>query len=145
MVKEAVHRSFEVAVPADEAWARLAEVERWPEWAPHISAVTVSPAGPLGPSSSGVLKIRGLGRNAFRMSAWEQPDRWEWTGGLPGVRIDYDHRFSAAGNNSTTMTWVVVLRGPLAWLIRPIFARIYGRNIDRAIPGLQAWIRLRPG
>src|SRR5688500_853008 len=132
MVKEAVHRSFEVAVPADEAWARLSEVERWPEWAPHISAATVSPAGPLGPSSSGVLKIRGLGRNAVRMSAWEQPDRWEWTGGLPGVRIDYDHRFAAAGDSSTTMSWVVVLRGPLAWLIRPIFARVYRRNLDRA-------------
>ena len=59
------------------------------------------------------------------------------------VRIAYDHRFAPAGNNSTTMTWVVVLRGPLAWLIRPIFARIYGRNLDRAIPGLQAWIRPR--
>ena len=69
-MREAVHRSFEVAVPVNEAWARLSEVERWPEWAPHISAVTVSPAGPLGPSSSGVLNIRGLGRNAFRMSAW---------------------------------------------------------------------------
>ena len=39
------------------------------------------------------------------------------------------------------MTWVVVVRGPLAWLIRPIFKRVYGRNVDRAIPLLQDWIR----
>ena len=141
MLKVAVQRSFEVAVPQDEAWARLAQVDRWPEWAPHIKSVALSPTGPLGPSSSGVFQIRRLGRNSFRMSAWIPTDRWEWTGGLPGVRIDYDHRFSATGDGSTKLTWVVVLRGPLAWLIRPVFARIYGRNLDRAIPALQEWIR----
>lgn len=129
-----------MAVPADVAWTRLADVERWPEWAPHIASVTVTPAGPMGPTSSGALHIRRLGRNTFRMSAWEPPDRWEWVGGVPGSRIEYDHHFAPAGPDSTTLTWVVRLDGPLAWLIRPVFARIYGRNVDRAIAGLQSWI-----
>jgi hypothetical protein len=139
MSRAAVERSFVVAAPVGVAWARLAEVERWPEWAPHISSVTVSPPGPLGRSSSGALHIRRLGSNTFRMSAWQPPDRWEWTGGLPGVRILYDHRFAPSSNGTTTMTWTVTLQGPLAWLIRPVFARVYGRNVDRAIPRLQEW------
>ena len=141
MAGVAVQRSFDVAVPVDEAWRRLADVGRWPEWAPHIGSVVVSPSGPLGPSSSGVLHLRRLGRNTFRMSAWDPPERWEWTGGLPGTRVRYDHRFEASGDESTTMTWTVSLDGPLAWMSRPVFAWIYGRNLDRAIPRLQDWIR----
>jgi hypothetical protein len=34
----------------------------------------------------------------------------------------------------------VFLDGPVARLIRPIFASIYGRNLDRAIPQLKVWI-----
>lgn len=140
MAAEAVRRTFDVDVPLHEAWRRLAEVERWPEWAPHITAVTVSPPGPLGPSSSGALHIKGLGRTTFRMAAWEPPRQWEWVGGLPGVRIEYAHRFEPIRQERTRMEWVVTLRGPLASVVRPIFARVYGRNVDRAIPRLQAWI-----
>lgn len=140
MAKVAVQRTFEVGVNPEEAWARLAQVERWPEWAPHITAVTLSD-GPLGPSSRGVLKIRRLGKNAFAMSAWEPPRRWEWTGGLPGVRIVYDHRFAASEAGAATLTWVVSLHGPLTGVVAPVFARIYGRNLDRALPSLQEWIK----
>ena len=139
----AVHRIFEVEAPLEDAWRRLAEVERWPEWAPHILSVSVSPPGELGPTSSGAFKIKRLGRNDFRMSAWEPPVRWEWVGGLPGVSISYDHRFEPMGPAATRLEWLVELRGPLAPLVRPIFARIYGRNVDRAIPRLQEWFRHR--
>ena len=137
----AVERSFAVDLPITAAWTRLAEVERWPEWAPHIKSVTVSPCGPLGPTSTGELRIRRLGRNAFVMSAWHPHEHWQWTGRMPGFRIEYDHRFEASAENATIMTWVVTLAGPLARWIRPVFARIYSRNLDAAIPRLQRWIR----
>lgn len=136
----AVSRSFTVDVARDDAWRRLAAVRRWPEWAPHITAATVTPPGQLGPSSSGALSVRGFGRTTFVMSAWAPPDRWEWTGRMPGVRIVYDHRFAAAGD-ATTLTWTVTLDGPLAAPVRRVFARIYGRNLDKAIPRLQQWMR----
>jgi carbon monoxide dehydrogenase subunit G len=141
MTGATVKRVFEVDAPLEEAWHRLAEVERWPEWAPHITSVTVSPPGELGPTSSGALQIKRLGRNTFRMSVWEPPVRWEWVGGLPGVRIHYDHRFESSGPAATQLEWSVELHGPLAPLIRPVFARVYGRNLDQAIPRLQEWFR----
>jgi carbon monoxide dehydrogenase subunit G len=112
MTSATVKRVFEVDAPLEEAWQRLAEMERWPEWAPHITSVTVSPPGELGPTSSGALQIRRLGRNAFRMSVREPPVRWEWVGGLPGVRISYDHRFESSGPAATRLEWLVELRGP---------------------------------
>jgi hypothetical protein len=36
---------------------------------------------------------------------------------------------------------VVELQAPLAPLIRRVFARVYGPNVDRAIPHLQEWFR----
>jgi len=134
-----VYREFEVAVPLELAWQRLAEVERWPEWAPHITKVTLVPAGPLGPSSRGALHLRLFGRNTFRMSVWDPPRRWEWIGELPGVRVHYDHRFEPR-EEATRLTWIVRLDGPLAPVIRPLFRRIYGRNVDHASAGLQRWI-----
>src|ERR687891_410918 len=96
MTSATVKRVFEVDAPLEEAWYRLAEVERWPEWAPHITSVTVSPPGELGPTSSGAFQIKRLGRNTFRMSVWEPPVRWEWVGGLPGVRTEV-HALKYAG------------------------------------------------
>lgn len=139
MTKADVRRIFEVDVSLEEAWRRLAEVERWPEWAPHIVSVRVSPPGVLGPTSNGAFRIKRLGRSTFRMTAWEPPVRWQWVGGLPGVRISYDHRFEASGTAATRLEWLVELRGPIAPLIRRVFARVYGRNVDRAIPRLQQW------
>lgn len=61
-------------------------------------------AGRARSTSSGALQIRRLGRNTFRMSVWEPPVRWEWVGGLPGVRIYYDHRFESSGPAATQLT-----------------------------------------
>jgi hypothetical protein len=134
----AVHRTFTVDVPRALAWQKFAEVERWPEWAPHITAAELN-AGPLGPRSTGWLKLRGLGRNSFRMISWNPPDEWTWQGSVARTRVVYEHRFldNAQG---TQLEWLVSLEGPLARLISPLFARVYGRNLDRAIPRLQAWI-----
>jgi Polyketide cyclase / dehydrase and lipid transport len=134
-----VQREFEVDASLEEAWDRLSQIERWPEWAPHIVSVTVSPPGPLGPTSSGAFRIRRLGRSTFRMSAWEPNSRWEWVGGFPGLRIAYDHRFQPTGPSTTRLQWLVNLRGPFAPLIRSTFARVYSRNLDVAIPRLQQW------
>ena len=38
--------------------------------------------------------------------------RWEWVGGLPGVRIYYDHRFESSGPAATRLEWLVELHGP---------------------------------
>jgi uncharacterized membrane protein len=61
MTRATVKRVFEVDAPLEEAWQRLAEVERWPEWAPHITSVTVSPPGELGPTSTGMVGSSSMG------------------------------------------------------------------------------------
>jgi hypothetical protein len=140
-VSPTVRRVFTVDAPVLEAWRGLAAVERWPEWAPHITSVIVTPPGALGSTSSGALSIRWFGTTTFHMSAWAPPVRWQWVGGLPGARIFYDHRFEPVAPHTTRLDWLVELRGPLAPLTRPVFGPVYSRFLDRAIPRLQQWFR----
>jgi hypothetical protein len=136
----AVDRRFQVGAPLVEAWRGLAQLERWPEWAPHIDSVTMSPPDKLGPNTTGVIRLRRLGDTTFDMTEWEPPHRWRWQGSLLGHVIGYDHRFEAA-DETTWLEWTVDIDGSLTSIIRPVFARIYGRNVDRAIPLLQEWYR----
>lgn len=70
---------------------------RGPNW-PRTSPPPPSPRLVLSaPRRGACSRSAALAGTPSGFSAWEQPDRWEWTGGLPGVRIDYDHRFAAAG------------------------------------------------
>lgn len=134
---KALERRFTVAAPIDEAWRELAAVEDWPSWAPHIRRVKVEPAGPLGPQSTGRLKLRGGLRSAFRMTDWDPPRRWTWIGPLAWLKVHYDHQFEPDPDGGTTLTWTVALSGFGASAIRRPFSRTYGRNVDRAIPQLQ--------
>jgi carbon monoxide dehydrogenase subunit G len=137
---QAVRREFDVSAGHQRAWNLLADVQRWPEWAPHITRVDVEPPGPVGPDSTGVLHIRRLGANAFAMTDWRPHRHWRWRGRMPGAIVDYNHEFAAIDETTTRLTWTVDLDGPVAPIIRPIFARLYGSNVDRAIPRLQTWI-----
>lgn len=136
--REAVRRRFDVDVPVDQAWDSLVDIETWPAWAPHIRRVVVSPSGPMGPSSSGAFRLRGGLRATFRMTVWEPPRRWVWVGRSGGLTIHYDHRFEASANGTTSLEWIVSLSGIGSRIAGRPFAFAYGRNVDRAIPLLQA-------
>lgn len=136
-----VERTFEVPVGAARAWSALADVPRWPEWAPHIAAVTITPAGPVTEATSGAFRFRPLGRARFRMTAFDPPRSWTWTGRVMGTTIHYDHRFAEAGPDRTRLTWVV--RAERSSVRARIFAAVYGRLIDRAWPRFAASLTVR--
>ena len=60
-----------------------------------------------------------------------------WAYGNSGTRF----KVFAQPGVPRTVKEKVELHGRLAPLIRPVFARVYGRNLDRAIPRLQEWFR----
>ena len=55
------------------------------------------------------------------------------------LTIRYDHRFAATGDN-TLMTWTVSEEGSRRSTLGRLFASVYGRMVDRAIPRLQAYL-----
>jgi polyketide cyclase/dehydrase/lipid transport protein len=140
-VRELVRRDFTVDVPLREAWERLAQVESWPSWAKHIKHVTLDPPGPLTEHSAGSLRLVGGARSTFRMEVYEPPVRWQWVGRFLSVDVHYDHGFEAVDEKHTRLVWTVDAEGFGAGSLGRVFGAIYARNLDRAIPNLQAEMR----
>jgi carbon monoxide dehydrogenase subunit G len=139
---ELLRRDFSVDAPIADAWRLLADVAAWPEWAPHIRRVEVSPPGAIGPASSGTLYFSPLGRSRFRVSSHAEGTSWEWVGSVLGLAIRYDHRFASEGAG-TRLTWTVAEDGDGSARGR-LFASFYGRLVDRAIPRLQTRMASEP-
>jgi hypothetical protein len=132
-----VERSFEVPIPARDAWSALADVEAWPTWAPHIAAARTTPPGPVSAHTSGTFRFRPTGRSRFTMTEFDPPRSWTWSGRAMGALIDYEHRFEPAHADSTRLVWTVRCRGRVGVRAR-LFAAVYARLIDRAWPRFKA-------
>jgi len=131
-----LERQFEVSVSLMDAWRFLAQVEEWPHWAAHIRRIGVSPSGGIGPSSSGCIHLRNGIRSTFRMREFRPGQNWKWVGSLLWLTVHYDHRFDVVDANRTRLTWVVEAEGFGAAAFGRLFAVMYSRNVDKAIPAL---------
>jgi carbon monoxide dehydrogenase subunit G len=131
-----IERRFEVAAPAADAWRFLARVEEWPRWAAHIARVEMSPPGEAQPQSSGTIHLRNGIRSTFRMTEFNSGKNWKWAGKFLWLTVHYDHRFEAIDARTTRLTWIVDAEGFGAAALGRIFALVYSRNLDKAIPAL---------
>jgi Polyketide cyclase / dehydrase and lipid transport len=102
-----LERTFDVPVSVAEAWAALADVKRWPDWAPHIAAARVTPDGPVTATTAGSFRFRPVGRARFRMIGFDPPRLWTWTGRVMGVPIDYEHASAELTANRARLAWTV--------------------------------------
>jgi hypothetical protein len=143
-VLELVRREFAVDVGQQDAWERLANVESWTSWAKHIKRVSLHPPGTLTDRSSGTFRLAGGARSTFRMEIFEPPTRWQWVGRFLTADVHYDHGFEAIDERHTRLVWTVDADGPGEGSLARVFGAIYARNLDRAIPNLQAEFHARP-
>jgi hypothetical protein len=133
-----LQREFTVDVPLPKAWDHLAHIEQWPSWAPHIRRIELQPPGELGPESTGVIHLSNGMKPAFRMTEFNPPQNWKWVGSFLWATVIYDHRFEPLDAGHTRLTWIVQAEGFGASVLGRLFARIYRRNLDKAIPLLIA-------
>jgi hypothetical protein len=116
------------------AWDHLARVEQWPSWALHIKKIELQPPGELGPQSSGVIRLTNGITPVFRMTEFNPPRNWKWVSRFLWLTVIYDHRFEALDGEHTKLIWIVEAQGWGAGILGRLFARIYRRNLERAIP-----------
>lgn len=129
-----LRRSFIVDRSLQDAWRHLARVERWPSWAKHIKRVKVEPLGELGPKSTGFIQLNNGVRSAFTMTEFNPYSNWKWVGRFLWLTVCYDHRFDELRPTQTKLTWVVEANGVGASMLGRLFAKVYRKNLDRAIP-----------
>ena len=71
------------------------------------------------------------------MTEYRPPLGWTWQGSFLWLLVDYEHRFEAVAADRTRMVWSVACEGFGASILGRLFALIYNRNLDKAIPRLQ--------
>jgi hypothetical protein len=131
-----LERRFRVKAPLERAWRHLERVEQWPTWARHIRRIDLTPSGLLTPNSAGALVLTSGIRSTFRMEELNPGANWKWSGPFLWITVHYDHQFSKAGPEETEIGFVLDGEGVGAGVFGRVFAAIYARNLDRAIPNL---------
>src|SRR5262249_56330653 len=100
-MKVLLRREFTVGLPPARAWNHLARVEQWPSWAKHIRHVEVTPAGELGPQSTGVIHLSNGVKSVFTITQFNPPHSWKWVGRFLWATVEYDHVFEVLGPAKT--------------------------------------------
>jgi hypothetical protein len=129
-----LRREFVVNVSQETAWKRLAQVEEWPNWAKHISRISLSPSGELTPASIGIIHLSNGIKSRFRMAEFNPYRNWKWVGPFLWLTIHYDHIFEPQDGPATKLIWVVEGEGFGVSVFGKIFASVYQRNLNKAIP-----------
>jgi hypothetical protein len=133
-----IRREFVVNVPLETVWQHLAQVERWPSWAKHITSVELDPPGDLTRQSSGAFRLSNGIRSTFKMVELNPPKSWKWVGPFLWIMVHYDHIFEPIDDQHTRLIWVVDAEGFAVSIFGRVYAAIYNRNLDKAIPNLVA-------
>ena len=72
------------------------------------------------------------------MTEFKSYRNWKWVGRFLWLTVSYDHRFEEFSPTVTKLTWLVEASGVGVSMIGRLFAKVYSRNLDRAIPLLVA-------
>ena len=73
-------------------------------------------------------------KSAFTMTEFNPHRNWKWVGGFLWLTVHYDHRFEALTPVRTRLTWSVEAKGFGVSVFGKLFAKIYNKNLNRAIP-----------
>jgi len=147
--------SVRIAASAEEVWAVLRDVERWPEWTPTVSQVrSVESApeyvpgadGPAGELSSGdVVSIKQpkMPTLSWTVLEWNPADSFSWASTSGGVRTVADHRIKDANDandaesDGVTVTLSIRQSGPLAGVVGLLTGRQTRRYVDTEAQSLK--------
>lgn len=129
-----IDREFIVNASLERAWQYLARLDQWPTWARHIRLIETRPKGELGPQSSGVIHLANGIKSTFRMTEFNPYRNWKWTGPFLWLKIDYDHRFQSITSDQSKVRFVLQASGFGANSLGRVFAKIYSKKLEKAIP-----------
>jgi hypothetical protein len=133
-----IRREFTVGIPVQRAWDHLALVEQWPTWAPHIKQIELRPSLELGEKSVGVIHLTNGIKSTFRMTEFNPPRSWKWAGRFLWATVIYDHQFEALDSGHTRLIWIIEADGFGERILGRLFASVYHRSLEKAIPLLIA-------
>jgi hypothetical protein len=96
------------------------------------------PPGPVSAETVAMLRLTNGITTHFKMKRFNPQKNWMWSGKLLCLDIEYDHRIELVCDEETRMIFTVAAQGIGLSTIGRLFAAQYSKNLDVAIPKLQA-------
>jgi len=102
-----------IAAGTQRVWSVLADVARWPEWLPTVTAVTPLDAPALSIGARFTVQQPRLRPAIWSVVELDLPHRFAWESRSPGVRTFADHVVAASSVETTIVTLGITFHGPL--------------------------------
>ncbi len=141
MAESATERMV-VAASADQCFAVVSDLVRYPEWAADIKEVSIEDADAEGRPASATFRAGAFGRSTSYTLTYDYSDAprtlaWKQTAGDLTSKLDGSYTFEALGQGSTQVTYTleVELRVPLPGFIK---RRAQSRIMHTALEELRA-------
>ncbi len=135
-ISNAVH----INAPPERVWRVMADVERWPEFAPQFKTIKWKDQGPLTLGKTATVTPKGFFGAPWTVVEYTEGRSFTWDANmLPGVHLSGGHVVEAEGDG-TRVTLSLKASGPMWMLLAPALARIFRRNVQQEGEGMKAFI-----
>ena len=128
--------SVDIDALPSTVWAVYTDLERWPEWNPAVSEVTVTSGGDVDVGSRVRIKQPRLRAMEWVVVELGVAEGFTWTTSSGGVTIVAGHRLTPRGDTGTRVTGSVAQSGCLAPVARLLFGRLTLRYLGMEMDGL---------
>ncbi|MGC5288732.1 SRPBCC family protein [Micromonospora sp. DT231] len=127
----------EIAADAEQVWAVLVDVERWPEWTTSVTRVERGESGPFAVGATARLTQPKLRPAVWRVTELTEGREFTWVSDTPGVRTRGEHRLVPLPDGRTRVELAIDQSGPLAGLIGRLYGGLLRRYLRLEADGLK--------
>lgn len=135
-------KSAIICASADDIWAVMHDVVRWPEWTPSVTWATVADGAPLRIGSVVKIKQPKFPAATWRVTALEPERSFTWVSKGPGVLVTAEHTVeavadTAVGIRAARATLTLTFSGLLGPWFGALTKNINEEYLTMEIQGLQ--------
>ncbi|MGW5556721.1 SRPBCC family protein [Micromonospora sp. NPDC003944] len=127
----------EITADAEQVWAVLVDVPRWPEWTASVTGAERGEPGPLAVGATARLTQPRLRPAVWRVTELTERREFVWVSEAPGVRTTGEHRLVPLSDGRTRVELAIDQSGPLAGLIGRLYAGLFRRYVRMEADGLR--------
>jgi uncharacterized membrane protein len=129
--------TVDIAAPADRVWAVMSDVERWHEWTPSITSVTLLRKRALAVGSRALVRQPKFPPALWRVTEVVPGRSFTWVSVAPGLRVIGRHAVELTVNG-TRAVLTLELQGMVGGLWGRLTRGITERYIASEAAGLKA-------
>ena len=129
--------SIRVDVPAQQAWAVLSVIPRWPEWLPTVTSVKALDTDSLRPGARFVLRQPRLRPAIWTVTAMESARGFVWETHSPGVHIRASHWLRATAPRACQLDLQLDFSGVLGSVLGALLGRLTDTYLAREAAALK--------